>query len=947
MPQINLTGAGEPPDGPGPDAVSATPAAEPKSVLAALKEVSAGLRDLKRELGARQPAPSSRPASGGPQGADASNWLDGRRTSRSRSIDPIGDRQVQGDLRTSIRAYNANARLSDAEPSPSRDLRQALEPVGGITASHRLRERSETLEARAATRERRQGDTPPEGLREAFGSASDLVRARRLRERSERLGEKAELDAGRKGYLAFEATARMHLRENAAREREAQDELKGARAESRTAQQTEALKRRSMTAEGRQRDRAYRQDRTAAEYENSNRDFIARKQDRARASQEREAERARKATEQADTNAKLGRVRRAGLGRWVRDDRSNLGTISAIAPAGQAGRAIGGLLGTAVEAAEAVIESPRVVSGLMNKFVSGAQPYRDLMFSSTALGRAGGYDGGPLSEMWTPTRGQDGDWRKLRGLSTEDLTSISSAYGAPARSAASQNGIVAAVADADLAPKLGGLGKTTYAAMLGTAQLLGLKGDGVFGQSGDPGRTDNRHGGAAYGYLRDWQRTMTAAVAAGMDRSVVRSSIEGLMRQSASSGAAEINAPKTADAWFRMASSGSPDARTGDEQAGALQGMTDQVNSGGLSGGVVPNAVFHSYLARHGGLPRDAAGVAKLLGVDPTSMEPGERRKFDDVVQAAQSGNEAVTFEYAKPFLYANQGESWKSIVDGSGITPRGPMHDLIASRLRGEPLGAYQDEQAGQRRRPGSKGRLGIGDVPDDVRRAIYDASDDTKVDSSILAGLFSVESGFDNSARSGRGAVGLGQITRTAITDLTGGDRGEAQDLWERSKTDPSLNAHLSARYYSKLRDRYGSDHEALRHYHGLQVDRNGVGPDQYATRVEASEASYQNDPHRLREVTTDQSDMNQGAARQDETFAEGLGKMSDIVVSWNEKVNEGTNAVVKWTAALVKSTAALAGVTPSSASHDLPVHAAAHQAHAARLGWQQLATRGPLMP
>ena len=438
---------------------------------------------------------------------------------------------------------------------------------------------------------------------------------------------------------------------------------------------------------------------------------------------------------------------------------------------------------------------------------------------------------------------------------------------------------------------------------------------------------------------------MTAAVAAGMDRSVVRSSLEGLMRQSASSGAAEINAPRTADAWFRMASSGSPDARTGDEQAAALAGMTDQVNSGGLSGGVVPNAVFHSYLSRHGGLPRDAAGVAKLLGVDPSGMEPGERRKFQDVVDAAQSGNEAVTFEYAKPFLYANGGETWKSIVDQSGIASKGPMRDLIMSRLRGEPLGAYQDEQAGHGR-PGSRGRLGIGDVPDNIRRAIYDASDDTGVDSSTLAGLFSVESGFDNSARSGTGAVGLGQITRTAITDLTGGDKAEAQDLWEHSQTDPSLNAHLSARYYAVLKKRFGSDHEALRHYHGLQVDKNGVGPDDYAARVEASAADYQNDPHRLREVTTNQSDFNQGAARQDETFAEGLGKASDVIVSWNQKVNQGTDAVVNWTAALIRSTAALAGVAGSSHSHGLPAHAA-HRAHPASLGWQQLANRGPLMP
>ena len=1004
MPQINLTGAGGSPDEPtggSPAGVtpSAVPAVPSASVLQALKDVSATLREVRRGLGI------TGPASAAGRAKDELSGLLGPKPPAGAKSRGAGD--PWDALRASIRSYNANARLSGASPSASRALRAALEPAGEIAQSRRLRERSEALEARAVTRERRQAGEPPEalraalqgapgllqsrrlrerseaqeqrqaareakaageppeGLRAALQGASEIMRARRLRERSDALeatGNRETLRGALRGAGDLRTVWRLKERTLAGEAREERDEMKAAGAGFRAFRQVDTLKRRTLAGEARERnreaqaarseaeyenrerdgaaarrDRAYREDRAAAEYENSNRSYIARRQDRARAAQEREAERARKAAERADTDMKLGRIRRAGsigrvnLMRMVRDDRSNLGTIAAAAPAFQAARVVGGVLGTAIEAAEAVIESPRVVSSLMNKFVSGAQPYRDLVLGSSALGRAGGYDGQRLAGMWTPTPGWDGDWRRLRGLATEDLPSISAAYGAPARNQDSQDGIVAAAADADLAPRLGGLGKTTYAEMLGTAQLLGVKGDGQFGQSGDPGRTDYRHGGAAYGYLRDWQRTMTAAVAAGMDRSVVRSSIEGLMRQSAASGAAEINAPKTADAWFRMASSGSPDARTGDEQAGALAGMTDQVNSGGLSGGVVPNAVFHAYLARRGGLPRDAAGVAKLLGVDPSSMDPGERRKFDDVVEAAQSGNEAVTFEYAKPFLYANQGASWKSIVDQSGIAPRGVMHDLIASRLRGEPTGAYQDEQAGQAR-PGGRGSLGVGDVPDDVRRAIYDASDDTKVDSSILFGLTDYETGgkFDNRLKSGTGAVGLGQITQTAITDLTGGDKVEAEELWRDSQTDQKLNAHLTARYYALLKKRYGSDHEALRHYHGLQVDKNGVGPDEYAASVEAREASYQNDPHRLREVTTDQSDLNQGAAKQDESFAEGLGKLTDVVVSWNEKVNQGTDAVVKWTAALIKSTAAMAGVTTSSQSHDLPAHYMAHKAH-----------------
>lgn len=816
----------------------------------------------------------------------------------------LGPRSTEAQKRSADRQYRDDRALAEfleqsREKSKRFHARNAAAEQKRARDEYAASQKGYAASRNAAHAEDRERDLRKKSATRAYAKTRDAAYA-----------EDREVDlrrkAARQGFAKVRDAAYAENREFDLRKKSARQ----AGANIRSAAEAEN---REFDLRKRAKGRAYDRDRAAAEYENRGRDFVARKRERVMSQEAKRVDREAKAAERADKAQKWKKVRRANLQKFVRDDESNLGTVAAGAGIARAAGWIGVVAKAVIELGEAVAESPRLLATTMNNFVGGAKPYRDLMYGSASLGRQGGYDGGQMADQWQPS-GQNGRWRSIRGLTSDDLTSVSGAYGIASRSVGSANGIIAASADADLAPMLGGMGKERYASALGLAQTLGLKGDGGFGASGDPGHLDQTgytHNGPAYSYMRDWQRTMTAATAAGMDHSQVMTGIEGLMRQSASMGAAEVNAPRSMDAWWKMASSGSPGSRTGDEQASALSGMASQVESGGLGGGVVPNAVFHSYLSRQGGLPRDAAGVAKMLGVDPSSMEPGEKRKFDSVVQAAQSGNESLTFEYAKPFLQGQSGsETWRRMVDQSGLAPSGALHDVVSARLLGTSTGSYQDYASGQSSRPAGAG-MGVGDIRDDVRASIYAASDSTGVSSRRLAALMSYETGgkFDNSLKSGTGAVGLGQITRMGIEDVVGGDKPKAKLLWEQSQTDQGLNANLTARYYALLKNRWGSDHEALRHYHGLAVDKNGIGPDQYAAGVEAREAQYANDPHKMNGVAATQSDLNVQAGHVSENYAETMAAAAPLMVGWNKEVIAGTGAVGQFTAQLLKAAQQLA--------------------------------------
>jgi soluble lytic murein transglycosylase len=95
----------------------------------------------------------------------------------------------------------------------------------------------------------------------------------------------------------------------------------------------------------------------------------------------------------------------------------------------------------------------------------------------------------------------------------------------------------------------------------------------------------------------------------------------------------------------------------------------------------------------------------------------------------------------------------------------------------------------------------------------AVLRAAAESKVDPDLLRGLVAAESGGDPRARSGKGAVGLLQLTLPTAGEV-------ARDLGlpppdEAALEDPETNLRLGARYLARLLDRFGDEAFAVAAY------------------------------------------------------------------------------------------------------------------------------------
>lgn len=121
------------------------------------------------------------------------------------------------------------------------------------------------------------------------------------------------------------------------------------------------------------------------------------------------------------------------------------------------------------------------------------------------------------------------------------------------------------------------------------------------------------------------------------------------------------------------------------------------------------------------------------------------------------------------------------------------------------------------------------------------------------LVAAVIEQESGFDERARSGAGAVGLMQVTpRTAqgIADRTGGKRFHTRDL-----LNPELNIRYGCWYLRHLRSKYdesGNDTDlALAAYNAGQGKVDGwIAADEDGT-LEVTEIPFAETRHYVRQV------------------------------------------------------------------------------------------------
>ncbi len=557
----------------------------------------------------------------------------------------------------------------------------------------------------------------------------------------------------------------------------------------------------------------------------------------------------------------------------------------------------------AADAAIAVVTAPIALAKIYEGALGAAEPFVDLRMGAADISRGGGfYTPDLINSVYPDDKSKTPAWMRRNGYTPETALGALRSYGVSPTSAAGSVGLLNSIGDAQFAPTLGGLGFDRLAQSLGLAQTLGAKvrgtnapgmsGDFAFGPGVDgqtyhlPGdrELDGQRNAVASGYFRQLQRVMTAATQAGLDHSQVLSSVEGLMRQTASAGGAEVDSGKLSSYWWRLASSGAPSMRTGEGQMSALSGMQSAINSSGLGGGVSQNAALNMYLGKNGGLPKTSDSLARFLGVDPSNMQPAEKAAFDAALKAGQSGNQAIFSEYAKTFLNADP-ERWAKIVEGSGIAPKGSyLTPLITSKVTGEGLPGFFARTTGQDLPQGAG--LGMGELNGNLRDQILAAANSNDLPASVLGSLVVQESGGNpNAANKATSAVGVAGLTAAARRDM---------GLPDADRFDPSKNLDAGARYLNReLTAAHGNMREALIRYHDGDgnfdkgIDKGGTA---YADNILARA----NDPVSLKQALAHTGQIGMQGSEESYKIAAGLDAAAPAVLTFNSALDRSAGAL-----------------------------------------------------
>ena len=584
-------------------------------------------------------------------------------------------------------------------------------------------------------------------------------------------------------------------------------------------------------------------------------------------------------------------------------------------------------LKAALDTAVAVATAPQTIAKLMDGLMSGAKPYMNLHMGAMDVGRAGGFRGQDLEDALYPGTSIP-TWMSRRGLTPESAMSILNTYGIAPGSVDSARGVISSIADAQYMPSLGGLGFDRYAKAANFAQTLGVTGmDRTAGMSYGfgaspygPADVDHRSG-VITSYWRDMQRTMTAAVGAGMDRSQVWNQIDGLMSHVASTGAG-VDATKAMDFWWRMASSGASNARTGEAQMSALQGMQSAIGSAGLGGGNAQNAALFGYFARHGGMPKSAGSWAKTLGIDPTSLSPALRKQFGLLVEASRENGQVVATEYLKRFLDADPA-LWQRIVSGSGMVPRGALGPLVAGAISGFSTDGQIDYDVGAAARPWS-GKLGgpqtWSDLSDGQAKQIREIANAKGVDPAWVTAVMAQESGGrqygpdGKTLRSSAGALGRMQVMPGTAAQ------------YGMDPNDPAQNTAAGTMYLRDMMAKYGItgglmaynegpgayEHYLKRVASGQALTKGDQQASKYASQVEARYMGFSNDPAKMKELLSTRGGLDMTASKQDYQFAAVMGDAGPVLVKFTGEIDLGTQALRKFIDGVLNATSALGKTT-----------------------------------
>lgn len=262
-----------------------------------------------------------------------------------------------------------------------------------------------------------------------------------------------------------------------------------------------------------------------------------------------------------------------------------------------------GIGGLSIFEAARFLSSPfSAIAGLENKALSASRPYMNLRLGAFALGRAGGFSGQSLQDILYPGAGKPlPAWMRNLNVGPSGALGMLSNYGVAPTSAAHAQRLAQSLGYYEnVAPGFAGLAPGSATGAGSQAAALGIVG---------AGETPSR-------YLGVVGQVLERAVAQGMDRARILSSIQDSLAAIEKSGALGISGGGALDLFTRIMAGGAPGARTGALQAQAIGGIEGTLQN---IANVSP-AMMAVYSTFNKTPPTSPAALGKVLGLSPDQM---------------------------------------------------------------------------------------------------------------------------------------------------------------------------------------------------------------------------------------------------------------------------------------------------------------------------------------
>lgn len=252
----------------------------------------------------------------------------------------------------------------------------------------------------------------------------------------------------------------------------------------------------------------------------------------------------------------------AGFGAFGRGGPfAGAGILARGANAGLAAFGLSALSTLIVAALRDIINAPQLMGQMWRGALSAAAPYIDVKTAAYALGRAGGFSGQSTLRGLFPGGYQTPPWMQFLGLTPEAALQSVARLGVAPRSANEAIGAARTNAVYGLTSAFAGMAP-------GTVERLGAQGL-AYGQTTM---------GDLQGYLQIFASAMDDAIARGMDRARILSSIQDTLDVIAKSAPA-MGAGGTAAFFSRLSGLGTPAARTGALQGQIMTGLAGTMQS--------------------------------------------------------------------------------------------------------------------------------------------------------------------------------------------------------------------------------------------------------------------------------------------------------------------------------------------------------------------------------